>query len=202
MIPDLPDSMAETTEDCSSAEDTLAVSSNLDADLRSLAPCSPAVPTDPEVIFISPATSPLTHPPNQGWNDEPVSPDSTSTLEASDNDASVEASSSASLQFFADDGNEDQHKPPPAYSFPNDGRPILSHPNQFKHRTETSNLANSRQHHKEQFASKPTAIIRPRINYRLRYGLNPEIDSWEIIFWDNQPKELTIQNTSLTSQRD
>ena len=141
--------MAETTEDCSSADDTLAVFSNVDADLRSLAPCSPAVSTDPEVIFISPPTSPLTHPPNQGWNDEPVSPDSTSTLEASDNDASVEASSTASVQFFADDGNEDQHKLPHSYSFPTDCS--LSRPNQLKHYAETPNSVHSRQHRNDFF---------------------------------------------------
>ena len=167
MMPDLPDSLAEITGDCSSAEETLAVFSNLDADLRSLAPCSPAVSTDPEVIFISTPTSPLTPPPNQGWNDEPVSPDSTSTLEASDNDASVEASSTASVQFFTDDGNEDQHKLPHSYSFPTDCS--LSRPNQFKHYAETPISVHSRQHRNDFFASKPTAIVQPRIKSCLLY---------------------------------
>jgi len=200
MITDLPDSMAETTEDCSSNDDFLAVFSNLDADLRSLASCNPAVSTDPEVIFISPPNSPLTHLPNQVSNDEPLSPDSTSTIEACDNDPTSEVSSTAGVQFLADDSNEDQHELPPAYSFPTDCSPLLSRPNHFKHCAETDNSVHSRQHRNDSFASKPTAIIRPRINSRLRYGLKPEFNSWEIIFWDNQRKELTIQNTALSTQ--
>ena len=158
-MPDLPDSMAETTEDCSSSDKILAVISNLDADLRSLAPCSPAVYTDPEVIFISPPSSPLTHLPNQVSNEEPNSPDSTSTIEAGDNDPAVEASSTADAQFLADDSIEDQHELPPAYSFPTDCSPLLSRPNQFKQRDETADSVHSRQHRNDSFASKATAII-------------------------------------------
>ena len=199
-MPDLADSMAEITEDCSSNDDILAVLSNIDADLRSLAPCNPAVSTDPEVIFISPPTSPVTHLPNQVSNDEEVSPDSTSTIEASNNDPAVEASSTAGVQSIADDTNEYQHELPPAYSFPTDCSPLLSRPNQLNHRAKTANSAHGDQHHNDSFASKPTAIIRPRINSLLRYGLKPEFNSWEIILWDNQRKELTIQNTALSTQ--
>ena len=163
--------MAETTEDCFFQVYILAVFWNLDADSGSLAPCSPAVSTDTEVMFISPPTSPLTHLLNQVSNDEPVSPDSTSTLEASDNDAAVEASSTGGVQFLADDSNEDQHELPPAYSFPTNCSPILSHRNQFKHCAETANSVESLQYRNDFLASKPTAIIRPRINSRLRFGL-------------------------------
>ena len=169
-------------------------------DLRSLAPCNPAVFTDPEVIFISPPTSPVTHLPNQVSDDEPVSLDSTSNIEASDNNPAVEASSTAGVQFIADDTNGYQQELPPAYSFPTDSSPLPSHPNQFKHHAETANSIRSRQHRNDSFASKPTAIIRPRINCRLRYGLKPEFNSWEIILWDNQRKELTIQNTAFSTQ--
>ena len=200
IMPDLPDSMAEITEDCSSKDDILAVLSNIDADLRSLAPCNPAVSTDPEVIFISPPTSPVTHLPNQVSDDQPVSPDSTSTIEVKNNDRAVEASSTAGVQFIADDTNEYQHELPPAYSFPTDCSPLLSRPNQFNHRAKTANSVHSDQHHNDSLASKPTAIIRPRINSLLRYGLKPEFNSWEIILWDNQRKELTIQNTALSAQ--
>ena len=200
MMPDLPDSMAETTEVCSSNDDILAVFSNLDVDIRSLAPFNPAVSTDPEVIFISPPTSPVTHLLNQVSDDEPVSPDSTSTIEASDNNPAVEASSTAGVQFTADDTNEYQHELPPAYSFPTDCTPLLSRPNQFNFRAKTANSVHSDQHHNDSLASKPTAIIRPRINSLLRYGLKPEFNSWEIILWDNQRKELTIQNSALSTQ--
>ena len=200
MMPDLPDSMAETTEVCSSNDDILAFFSNLDADLRSLAPCNPAVLTDPEVIFISPPTSPLMLLPNQMSKDEPVSPDSTFTIEASDNDPAVEASSTAGVQLIADDTNEYQQEPPSTYSFPTDCSPLLSRPNQFKRRAETVNSVYSTQHRKDSSASKPTAIIRPRINSLLRYGLKHEFNTWEIIFWDNQRKKMTIQNTALSTQ--
>ena len=200
IMPDLPDSMAEITEDCSSNDDILAVFSDLEADLQSLGPCSPNVSTDSEVIFLSPPTSPLMLLPNQTSNDKPVSSDSTSTVEASDNDHAVEASSTAGVQFIADDTNEYQHELPHTYSFPTDCSPLLSRPNQFKHRTKTANLFHSDQHHNNSLASKPTAFIRPRINSKLRYGLKPEFNSWEIILWDNQRKELTIQNTAVSTQ--
>ena len=102
---------------------------------------------------------------------------------------------------MADNSKEQQHEPPPAYSFPTDSSSVLSRPNQFKHRAETANLVNNRKHRREYSDPKPTAIIRPRINSRLRHGLKPEFDSWETIFWDKQRKELTIQSTSLPSQR-
>ena len=210
MKSDIPNSMTKITEGCSSHDNIFAIFSNLDSDSQPLGPSSPdepvrpsspAVSTDPEVMFTSPPSSPLTHLPNQASNAEPGSPDSTSTIEARDNDPAVEVSSTTGTQFSANDNIEDQHWPPPTYSFPADCSPVLSRPNQFKHRTETANLVNSRQNRREQVAPKPTAIIRPRTYSRPRYSLNPEFDSWEIVFWDNQRKELTIKNTFLPSQR-
>ena len=192
--------MAEIPENCSSKDDILAVFSNIDADLQSLGPCSPVVATDSEVIFISPPTSPLMLLPNQVSDDEPVSPDSTFTIEASDNDPAVEDSSTAGVQFFADGTDEYQHELPPAFSFPTDCTPLPSRPNQFKHRAKTANSVHSYQHRSDSLVSKPTAIIRPRINSQLRYGLKSEFNSWQIILWDNQRKELTIQNTALSTQ--
>ena len=200
IMPDLPDSMAEITEDCSSNDDILSVFSNIDADLQALGPCSPVVSTDSEVMFISPPTSLLMLLPNQMSNDEPVSPDSTSTLEAGDNDPAVEASSTAGVQLIADGTDEYQHELPPTYSFPTDCTPLPSRPNQFKHRAKTANSIHSYQHRSNFLVSKPTAIIRPRINSQLRYGLKPEFNSWQIILWDNQRKELTIQNKALSTQ--
>ena len=201
--------MTETTEDCSSHDNLFAIFSNLNSDLRHLDPSSPdelvrpssaAVSTDSEVMFISPPTSPLMLLPNQMSNDEPASPDSTSTIEAGDNDPAVEVSSTAGVQMIADDTNEYQQELPPTYSFATDCSPLLSRPNQFKRRAETVNSVHSTQHRKDSSASKPTAIIRPRINSLLRYGLKPEFNTWEIIFWDNQRKELTIQKTALSTQ--
>ena len=202
--------MAETTADCSPHDNVFAIFSNLDADLRPLGPSSPdklvipsspAVSTDPEIIVISPPKSPVTYLSNPDSTDGQYSPDSTSTNEASDNDITVEVPPTSDVQLLADNSNESQHEPPPAYSLPTDISPVISRPNQFQHRVQTANLVKSRQHRREHFAAKPTAIIRPRINSRLRYSLQPKFDSWEIIFSDNQRKEVTIQNASLPYQR-
>ena len=200
MMPDLPDAMAATTEDCSSHDNLFAIFSNLDTDLRSLGPSSPAVSNDPEIIVISPPNSPVTYVPNLESTDKQASPYSTSTIEATDNDLAVEDPPTEDIQFVADNSNEDQHELPPAYPLSTGSSPVLLRPNQCRHRVETANLVRSSKHRREYFASKQKTIIRPRINSRLRYGLKPEVDSWEIIFWDNQRKELTIQNTSLLSQ--
>ena len=128
--------MTETTGDCSSHDNIFAIFSNLDSDLRPVDPSSPdelvrpssaAMSTDSEVMFISPPTSPLMLLPNQISNDEPVSPDSTSTIEASDSNPAVEASPTAGVQF-ADGTNEYQHELPPAYSFPADCTPFFRAP--------------------------------------------------------------------------
>ena len=200
-MPDLPDSMEETTEICSSNDNIFAIFTSIDADLPSLGPFSPAVSIDPEVVNISPPKFPPLYLSKPGSTDEQYSPESTSTIKASDNDLTVEAPSTAGAQFRADNNNQDQHEPPPAYSFSIDGSRVLLRPNQFKHRVETANLVKSRKESREHFASRPTAINRPRINSRLRYSLKPEFDSWETVFRDKQRKQLTIENTSLPSQR-
>ena len=191
----------QTTEDYSPNDNIFAIFSNLDAHLQSLGPCSPAVSTDPEITVISPPNSLATCLPNSPANDEQYSPDLIFTIEASDIDLTVEIPPTVGVLLLVDNSNEEQHEPPSAYPFPIDGSPVLSRPNQFKHRAETINSVNSPQHRREHFASRPTAIIRPRINSRFRYGLKPEFDSWEVIFRDNQRKQLTIQITSLPCQR-
>ena len=206
MMPDIPNSMTKTTEGCSSHDNIFAIFSNLDSDSQPFGPSrpdelarpsSPAVSTDPEVTFTSPPSSPLTHLPNQASTAEPGSPDSTSTIEARDDDQQWKFRQLRVHHF----PQMTILRPPPTYSFPADCRPVLSRPNQFKHRTETANSFSSRQNRREQVTPKPTAIIRPRINSRPRYSLKPKFDSWEIVFWDNQRKELTIKNTFLPSQR-
>ena len=88
-MPDPPDSMAETTEDSSSNDSILAIFSNLDADLWPLGPSSPAVSTDPETIF-SRSNSHETPLPLSVSTYEQYSHDSTATIEANDNDITVE----------------------------------------------------------------------------------------------------------------
>ena len=200
-MPDLPDSMEETTEICSSNDNIFAIFTSIDADLPSLGPFSPAVSIDPEVVNISPHKFPPLYLSNPASTDEQYSADSAPTNEASDRDLTVEAPLTAGAQLIAENNNQDQHEPSPAYSFPTDGSPVVLRPNQFKHRVQTANLANSRQDGREHFASKPTATIRPRINSRRRYSLKPEFDSCEIIFRDKQRKERTFDNTSFPSQR-
>ena len=57
MMPGLPDSMAEITEDCSYNDNFPAILSNINVDLRSWGPSSPALSTDPEVKFLPPPNS-------------------------------------------------------------------------------------------------------------------------------------------------
>ena len=115
-MPDLPDSMTETTEDCSSRDNIFAFFSNVDVDLQILGSSSPAVSTEPEIMVISPPNSLATYFPNSASTNEQFSLDPTYTLEASDNDITVEVPT-ADIQFLADDSNEDQHEPPSAFSF-------------------------------------------------------------------------------------
>ena len=163
--------MAETTEDCFFQVYILAVFSNLDADSGSLAPCSPAVSTDPEVMFISPPTSPLTHLLNQVSNDEPVSPDSTSTLEASDTTPQLklhqlEACNSSQTRVMRINTSFDPPIPfqPIVAPFSRTALSFNTAP-RLLIQSKATNTATIL------LASKPTAIIRPRINSRLRYGL-------------------------------
>ena len=202
-MPDLPDSppIAATTDDCFSHDNLFVIFSNLDTDSRSLGPSSPAVSTDQEILVLSTPNSPVTYVPNPDSTDKQANLDSTSTIEATDNDLTNEAPPTADIHLVEENSNEDQHELPPAYPLPTDSSPVLSRANQFKHRAETANVVKSRKQRREYFASKPKAIIRPRINSRPRYGLKPEFESGETIFWDDQRKQLPVQKTFLPSQQ-
>ena len=89
--------MAETTKDCSSNDNILATFSNLDEGLQSSGPSSPVVSTNPEIIAILPPNSPTTYLLNRASTGEQDSPDSASTMEASDNDPAAEFPSTARL---------------------------------------------------------------------------------------------------------
>ena len=131
-MPDPPDSMAETTEDCSSNDNTLAIFSNLDAYLQSLGRSSRAVSTNPEKISISPPNSQFSHTvlsqPGLNWRTN-----FTPTIGARDELPTVEIPSTASVQLLANNINEDHHKFPLAYPFSTDGSPLLPGHNQLKH---------------------------------------------------------------------
>ena len=62
-------------------------------------------------------------------------------------------------------------------------------------------LTIARQHKREYFAQLARAVKKPRLNPHLCYSLKPEYSSWQLIFWDNQQQEFTIQNTLLHTQR-
>ena len=62
-------------------------------------------------------------------------------------------------------------------------------------------LTIARQHKREHFARLARAIKCPCFNPHLHYRLIPEYSSWEILFWDTQRQEFTIQDTLLPSQR-
>ena len=104
--------MTATTEDYSPVDNKFAIFSNLDKDLQFLGPSSPAVSTDPEVIVLPPPNSPTPYLSNPAQNDGKESPDSTSTIEASANDPTVEVPPTVGVQLKADNSNEDQYEPP------------------------------------------------------------------------------------------
>ena len=61
-------------------------------------------------------------------------------------------------------------------------------------------LTIAQQHKREHFARLARAVKCPRFNPHLHYRLGPENSSWEILFWDTQRQEFTLQNTLLPSQ--
>ena len=192
--------MAEITENCSRGDDTHFIFSNQHLNARFPIPSNSAASTIPEVNFTSTPTSPtfLCSPPS---TNEQVSPKSISTTEASNNETALEVLSTAGVHFLANNSIDDHRELSTANSIQCGASLILSRPNPFKLGAESSNSVHSRQHREEYFASKPTEIMRPRVNSRLRYGQKPESDSWKNIFWDNQRNELTIQNSSFPPQR-
>ena len=62
-------------------------------------------------------------------------------------------------------------------------------------------LTLARQHKREYFAQLARAVKKPRFNPLLCYSLKPEYSSWNLVFWDNQQQEFTIQTTLLPTQR-
>ena len=121
--------MVETTKDCFPNDHIFAIFSNLEAVLPSLGPSSTPVSTNPEVSILSPPNFSKPYPSNPASTDEQESHESTSTIEASANDPTVEIFPTTGVQVLADNIIEDQHEPPPSYSFPTDGSSLLSHPN-------------------------------------------------------------------------
>ena len=110
-MPDLPDFVAEMTEEISLSNQNPFIFSNQDAKTRFFIPSSSAAYTIPEVIILSPPNSPPTlYLPNQTSSGKQVSPDSPFTCHASYNDPAVELSTTASVQSLADNIFEDQRK--------------------------------------------------------------------------------------------
>ena len=101
MMPDLPDSLAESTEDCSFIDDILAIFSTIDADLSSLGPASPALSTDPEITILPPPIF-QTYLTNPGLIDKQDSFEFTFTSKAGDTDPTVEIASTAGVQILTD----------------------------------------------------------------------------------------------------
>ena len=62
-------------------------------------------------------------------------------------------------------------------------------------------LTIARQHKRESFEQLAKAVKKPRFNPHLCYSLKPEYSSWNLIFWDSQQQEFTIQNTLPPTQR-
>ena len=70
-----------------------------------------------------------------------------------------------------------------------------------KNYTSRDRLTIARQHRRDHFARLVRAVKCPRFIPHLHYRLRPENSTWEILFWDTQRQEFTIQNTLPPSQR-
>ena len=131
-VPDLPDSMINTNKGRSNHDDTHSILSNLDTVLRYFTSSRPAVSTIPEVLYLSPPTSPALFPLNRASPDEHPNPDVTSTVKPTNDAPTDENPSTEGFQIPAANSNENKRKLPSAYFSPNDCRLLLLLPNQFK----------------------------------------------------------------------
>ena len=125
-MPDIPNFMAEITEDRSLSHDTPFSFSNQDADTRTFIPSNSAASIFPEAIIPSTPTSPTTYVPNPASTYKQVVSVFTSTNEASDNDPTVIFPPMAGIQILAENNFENQRKHHPAGASQLDDSPLPS----------------------------------------------------------------------------
>ena len=180
------------------SDDSLLVSIDLDFDFPTSTPSSLGQPI---VTFLWPPS--ITIPPNL------ASPDEQSI--------SVSTTQGLSTVCSTTTATIDQLQPPTIYFSVGDTRSKITSSRKERNRSEqklrslqrpANNDNNSRnrltiagQHKREHFARLTRAVKCPRFNPHLLYRLRPDFSSWDLLFWDSQRQEVTIQNTLLTSQR-
>ena len=161
------------------------------------------LPTNSVVTFLSPISPSSKIPSNPASPDEPPSLTLLSTSQPPTIHTDVAPSASTGSQFSISSPeasqSENTQELPPFSSFLSDVPPLLSRPNHFKLQPDQSALG--RQHRRENYTNQARRTKRPRFNQHLEYGLKPEFCKWEIIFWDGERQEYTIQITSFLSQR-
>ena len=86
---DLPDFVAESTEEPSLSNDNPFIISSQNADTRTFIPSSSAASTIPKVIIQPPPNYPAMYLPDLASTDKEVNPGSISTIVASDNNLAV-----------------------------------------------------------------------------------------------------------------
>ena len=182
-------------------DDSLPVLTDLFFDFPTLTPSTLRQPIEPIVTFLSSPS--VTIPSN------PASPD-----EQSDSFSTTQGLSTVCSTTTA---TIDQLQPPTISSSVGDGRSKIASFRKERNRSKQKvlslhrpankdynrrdRLTIARQHKKEHFARLARAVKCPRFNLHLHYKLRAEFFSWELLFWDSQRQEFTIQNTILPTQR-
>ena len=181
--------------------ESLPVLNDLELDCPTVTPSTLGQPIDPIVTFLSLPS--ITIPSNPASPDE--QPDSVSTTRGL---STVCSTTTATI---------DQSQPSSISSSVADARPKITSFREERTRSKQKlrslqrptnkdynsgdRLTIARQHKREHFARLARAVECPRFNPLLHYRLRPEVSSWEILFWDSQRQNITIQNTILPSQQ-
>ena len=181
--------------------DSLPVLTDLVFHFPTLTPTTLGQPIEPIVTFLS--------PPSITISSNPASPD-----EQSD---SVSTTQGLSTVCSTTTATIDQLQPPTISSSVGDARSKITFSRKERNRSKQKlrnlqrpankdynsrdRLTIARQHKREHFARLARAVRCPRFNTYLHNRLRPEFSSWELLFWDSQRQEFTIQNTILPSQR-
>ena len=182
------------------SDDSQPVWTDLDFNFPTLTPSTLGQPIEPIVTFLT--------PPSITISSNPASPDqqldSVSTTQGLSRVCSTTTATIDQLQ-------------PPTISSVGDARSKITSSRKErnwskqklrslqrpanKNYNSRDRLTIARQHKREQFAWLPRAVKCPRFNPHLHYRLRPEFSLWELLVWDSQRQEFTIQNPILPSQR-
>ena len=181
------------------SDDSLLVLTDLEFDFPTLTPSTLGQPIEPIVTFLSPPS--ITIPSNPASPDEPL--ESVSTTQGLSTVCSITAATI------------DQLQPLTIFSSVGDDRSKITFSRKERNRSKQKlrslqrpankdyisrdRVTIAQQHKREHFARLARPVKYPRFNTHLHYRLGPEFSSEELLFWDSQQQEFTIQNTVLPS---